>query len=1204
MSKAKRSCMYALTALFIAAAMCVLAMNFADYATAGVLDQSQHGMSLNLGYDGDNLTLRVDGGETGYQYQFWVKEKIDVDAGADSLAKERYIWQMKKGYAEGGNSYIIGGVADKTAYFDELGLLNIIVRVKSGDDVIAELYGGYTAQEAEIPVITAITFDGKPVYDDYVVIDKASALNVKISGNIEGLTYSVTYNGTNLAQPNDSGEFEITAEDLSILDAGFNKITVAAGTAVKEISVYVVDEYVAEERPVIMSIEGVRDAVIEGRFNFVMKVRYADGSPIAQEDKNYFNFKLSWGKSKISPSAITANGNDLDVAFTVDYGAYKYGIYQMTGTVARKTINGYDDKIINYFDYKRPDSQPWLSLSAEGSFKKEEPVTLTANGQIPGGEGVQYAFYREDASGWTLIRNYSANPKMTWTPMRAGIYRIQARITDISGGSYEKEVIQTYAITGGGLSGDIEIKVLDIETKQDAPGNLIAGRPYILQTAYDGVEENILYMYTLTTANLGSVYLNKYSTSPEYIFVPGKADDYIFTARVISASNFGYKDKSESLGISSVLVDQTYIDYTVTFVLDNGQNSIVKTYHYGDTIEAPTGFTKEGHTFSGWDKEVTTCNGNETFTAQWSINKYSVTWKNYDGTTLRVDENVEYGTTPAFDGNTPSREDDRVYSYSFYSWDKVLSPVNADVTYTAVFTPCVKNGLAVNKVSTSNSENVILESSTVSEGANYTGPNTTGTINQSYLAFDGNYGYNDYFVADFTGKNLPNIAFFARNYNNSMYYADGSKLGVVVVSGLTTYNGTLYTTGNQSSAYDAKGLLICGPRMIYNTGSNSAGNKDVVLRTSNTASIGRANLVDGKKYRIIMGFVPGDDSRAIKLVYLLYSLTDNEVVEVFSLDTYNFFTNGWVEGMNRDDFCIGSIVAYGHFGTPTVLDKVFNIYEDTNVANIFKDLNMATDSQHGVVVKDDGNVVIASLNMSSYNIYNVKLESNGSVTLKSGSVGAGGNYTGPNANDLINLSYLAFDDDYGFDDYFVADFTGKNMPELAFFAQNYNNSMYFQNGNKKGIVVSSGITMYNGAINSILYGSTKVNVSGPYMAHIGNSAGAGVSGSIMSDFDSKLARANLADGKHYRIIIGFSRVSDKVIRLNYCLIDLDSEQIVEEKMLDSWGLFNNPSFYSESTDTLKGSVVAYGKFGTETKLDNVYGIIHGTFEEVKTSYGV
>lgn len=63
----------------------------------------------------------------------------------------------------------------------------------------------------------------------------------------------------------------------------------------------------------------------------------------------------------------------------------------------------------------------------------------------------------------------------------------------------------------------------------------------------------------------------------------------------------------------------------------------------------------------------------------------TVTWKNYDGTVLETDSDVPVGTTPTYDGATPTRATDETYAYYFKGWDKEISPVNGDITYTATY---------------------------------------------------------------------------------------------------------------------------------------------------------------------------------------------------------------------------------------------------------------------------------------------------------------------------------------------------------------------------------------------------------------------------------------------------------------------------------------------------------------------------------------
>lgn len=94
------------------------------------------------------------------------------------------------------------------------------------------------------------------------------------------------------------------------------------------------------------------------------------------------------------------------------------------------------------------------------------------------------------------------------------------------------------------------------------------------------------------------------------------------------------------------------------------------------------------YTFSGWTPAVSAATGDVTYTATYSkvTNKYTVTWKNWDGTVLETDANVAYGTTPTYNGATPAREGSTQYTYTFSGWSPTVSPVTGDVVYTAQFT--------------------------------------------------------------------------------------------------------------------------------------------------------------------------------------------------------------------------------------------------------------------------------------------------------------------------------------------------------------------------------------------------------------------------------------------------------------------------------------------------------------------------------------
>ena len=101
-------------------------------------------------------------------------------------------------------------------------------------------------------------------------------------------------------------------------------------------------------------------------------------------------------------------------------------------------------------------------------------------------------------------------------------------------------------------------------------------------------------------------------------------------------------------------------------------------------IKASTGYVYNGLA-SGSDSLTGTIAAGATRNVRLSFStaKYSITWKDYNGATLKKDT-VTHGTTPAYTG-TPVRKADDNYYYEFSGWEPAIAPATKNAIYTAKY---------------------------------------------------------------------------------------------------------------------------------------------------------------------------------------------------------------------------------------------------------------------------------------------------------------------------------------------------------------------------------------------------------------------------------------------------------------------------------------------------------------------------------------
>ena len=124
--------------------------------------------------------------------------------------------------------------------------------------------------------------------------------------------------------------------------------------------------------------------------------------------------------------------------------------------------------------------------------------------------------------------------------------------------------------------------------------------------------------------------------------------------------------------------------YTVTF--QDWDETVLKaeTVNHGADATPPADPERTGYTFTGWQGAYQNVAADSTVVAQYSINTYTVTFQYTNGTVI-VQQTVDYLGSATKPANPAPLEEDTV----FYRWDGTYTSITEDTTVTAIFIPNV-----------------------------------------------------------------------------------------------------------------------------------------------------------------------------------------------------------------------------------------------------------------------------------------------------------------------------------------------------------------------------------------------------------------------------------------------------------------------------------------------------------------------------------
>lgn len=155
---------------------------------------------------------------------------------------------------------------------------------------------------------------------------------------------------------------------------------------------------------------------------------------------------------------------------------------------------------------------------------------------------------------------------------------------------------------------------------------------------------------------------------------------------------------------------------------------------YNGEIPTKEGDAQFSYEFEGWSPDTTEVTEDAEYIATFkqTVNKYSVVFQNWDGSELQREE-LEYGLMPEYRGETPEREANAEFTYSFSEWTPHIEEVTGEAIYKATYTESpvsgkmhtvkfdVNGGSSVDDVTVKSGEKIIKVNNPTKSGYSFEG---------------------------------------------------------------------------------------------------------------------------------------------------------------------------------------------------------------------------------------------------------------------------------------------------------------------------------------------------------------------------------------------------------------------------------------------------------------------------------------------------
>jgi len=486
------------------------------------------------------MKVFIKGWREDYRYQIWSWQEVTSDSflnGESNVTANQ--WVLSKAYtpgsegtpeADGSISYTIDSFTPpETNYTVSVRILD------ENGNFVTELRDSYTPAEIGEAKIMKVLVDGEYAKGTVLKALESETVTVKIVGNLEGLKCTAAVVSPKTALTGNGNEF---TWDIAALSPGEYSVKVTASNGTTS------DTRYAAFR--LYSADGTGYAEIDN-----MAVTQDAGTVSVTPAFSNGEFRYVIREPGREPLVTSASYGS--VSAPLAYGTLGYGIYHIYGLVGGTGLADYEDGVIKTLNIARGESKASVTLEANLNLKegiqKGTAIRFTADAAIPGAANIEYSFWRHDARGYALVKDWSGDNTLDWTPARIGGYTIEVRAKGAGAGSYEamKSVTVNVTDTAETKAEGVAITLNGAELNAQAKARLPVT---VKANATSTNSDELLYKFLVYDDDMLTSTLQNYSANQNCVWVPREAGTYKISVLVKNKASFGRYDAIETFTVT------------------------------------------------------------------------------------------------------------------------------------------------------------------------------------------------------------------------------------------------------------------------------------------------------------------------------------------------------------------------------------------------------------------------------------------------------------------------------------------------------------------------------------------------------------------------------------------------------------------------------------------------------------------------------